>query len=475
MRWFVAILSLVIALPAPAQQIATQTPVSKITLPDPAYIGMPIWIQIQSPENYPVHYPSSTAPNDFNCNKVEVKRNGVAVPPVIGLPAAGRAGPACGWMGVSGMATGKLPLHLQYLLTEPGDYVVRFTRYQYGRDLKIEIGEQSDSVRMHVQRAPPEMVESWLRSTLGHIPDFPGALLGDALPSLLASRDARVLQLMIETSYNSNDMVARYAANSLKLFDAEQVRPVLLSALRQRGPNEALGYLFASSGTLIKPIVPEIIRASLSRLHSTNPVEVASAILPYFAMSPADLNQVSQALQTELDAVIAQRNEKAASLLALFLASTPAPTGRPILWKLIDADLATEQSMICVTWYKDKSDLPRLTSVLQQKKPTDPNGREHGSVTNDLEAHYGIDARPYLRQLLASSNQTWVRTAAAKGLVHLNDRAGWEFFVGVMNDRPFYRGEMVQWLGDLFPALRGADNATILSYLDTRLASSLTP
>ena len=57
----------------------------------------------------------------------------------------------------------------------------------------------------------------------------------------------------------------------------------------------------------------------------------------------------------------------------------------------------------------------------------------------------------------------------------MNDRGGWEFFIGVINDRPFYRGEMVQWLGDIFPALRGADDPTILSYLNSRLAGSLTP
>jgi hypothetical protein len=481
MRWCILLVAALIAPTLSAQQGPPQIPVSTIVLPDPAYIGMPIWMQIQSPTNYPVHYPSSTTPNDFYCNKVEVKRNGVTVPPVIGFPAAGRAGAACGWLGVAGTAEAKLPLHLQYPLSEPGTYMVRFTRSQLNRDLKMEIGEQSDWVPMHVLRPPPEMVESWLGSALAKLPDSPGALLGDALPSLLASRAPRVLQVMIETSYNSNDALARYAADSLRLFDPEQVRPVLVSALRQRGSNEALGYLFASDGALSKPIVPEITRASLSRLHSANPVEVASAIQalnmlrqPYFGLSPGDLTQISQAVQAEIDAVIAQRNEKAASLLAQFLASTPPPVGRPMLWRLIDAGLATEQSMICVTWYQDKSDLPRLTAILKQKKASDPTGREHNSVTTDLQ-RYGLAARPYLRELLVSSNQTWVRTAAAKGLVQLNDRAGWEFFIGVINDRPFYRGEMVQWLGDIFPSLRGANDATILSYLDSRLASSSTP
>jgi hypothetical protein len=488
MRWCILLIGALIASAVSAQQSPSQIPVSKIVLPDPAYIGMPIWLQVQSPTDYLVRYPSSTTANDFDCYKIEVMRNGVTVPPVIGLPAAGRAGPVCGWLSVAGIADAgaKLPLHLQYPLTETGTYMVRFTRSQLGRDLKMEIGEQSDWVPMHVLHAPPEMVESWLRNTLAKLPHSPGALLGDALPSLLVSRDSRVLQVMIETSYNSNDALARYAADSLQLFDPEQVRPALVSALRRRGSNEALGYLFASRGGLIKPIVPEIIRASLPRLHSTNPAEVASSIQvlnvlrqPYFALSPADLSQISQAVQGELDAVIAQRNEKAASLLAQFLASTPATVGRPMLWKLIDADLATEQSMICVTWYRDKSDLPRLTAILKQKKPSDPDGREHSGVTGDLQPRYGSDARPYLRQLLASSNQIWVRTAAAQGLVQINDRAGWEFFVGVISDRPFYRAamvqSMVQWLNDIFPALRGSDDATILSYLNSRLAGSIAP
>jgi hypothetical protein len=484
MRWCILLIAALIAPALPAQQGLPQIPVSKIVLPDPAYIGMPIWLQVQSPTDYLVRYPSSTTANDFNCYKIEVMRNGVTVPPVIGLPAAGRTGPVCGWLSVAGLADAeaKLPLHLQYPLTEPGTYMVRFTRSQLGRDLKMEIGEQSDWVPMHVLHAPPEMVESWLRNTLAKLPDSPGALLGDALPSLLASRDPRVLKVMIETSYNSNLTLARYAADSLRLFDPEQVRPALVTALRQRGSNEALGYLFASDGALTKPIVPEIIRASLPRLHSANPVEVASAIQvlnmlrqPYFGLSPADLTQISQAVQAELDAVIAQRNEKAATLLAQFLASTPAPVGRPMLWKLIDADLATEQSMICVTWYQDKSDLPRLTAILKQKKASDPTGQEHNSVTTDLQTRYGLAARPFLRDLLASSNQAFVRTAAAQGLVQMNDRGGWEFFIGVINDRPFYRGEMVQWLGDIFPALRGADDPTILSYLNSRLAGSLTP
>jgi hypothetical protein len=118
--------------------------IAKISLPDPAYVGMPIWMQVESPSNHTVHYPSSTTPNDFYCNEVNVKQNGRLLSPLKGFPPGGRAGAACGWLGVADIAQSKLPIHLQYPLTQPGTYLVRFTRREYRRTGKLEIAEQSD-------------------------------------------------------------------------------------------------------------------------------------------------------------------------------------------------------------------------------------------------------------------------------------------------------------------------------------------
>lgn len=478
MRRLLIPIVLVCTLAAAAQQPSGEIPRSKIVVPDPAYIGMPIWMQIESPVHYPVRYPSSTSPQDFYCNKVELKRDGVVVPLVIALPAAGRAGPACGSLGVEA-ASGQLPIHLQYPSLRPSTYMVRFTRHQYGRGLHTEIGEQSDWVPMHVRRPPPEMVEHWLTEALSHVPTTPGALLGDTLPSLLASPDPRVLQLMVDTTYNTNEMVSQYAANALALFDPEHVRSALISVLRQRGPNAALGYFFASHGDVVKGIVPDILADSLPRLHSADPVEVAGAIQtlgvlrqPYFGLSPTDLAKISAALSPAVDVVIAQSNEKGAQSLADIVGAMQVPGGRTLLWKLIEANLAVEQSMICVAWYKDPADLPRLAAILSQYDSADPHGYKHSGVVGDLERQFGNAARPYLRELLATSKQTWVKTAAAKGLVSMNDRAGWAFFVNVVNGNEFYRRELIQWLRDSFPELRGADEAVILNFLEARLAAS---
>lgn len=454
--------------------------VAKISLPDPAYVGMPIWMQVASPTGYKIHYPSSTTPNDFFCNEVEVKQDGRLPQPLVGFPAAGRAGPACGWLGIPDNAESKLPIHLQYPLTEPGTYMVRFTRREYRRAQPgTGIAEQSDWVPLHLRAAPPEMVELWLTGQLSDLPGTPGRLLGDALPSLLASRDRRVLQLMIETSYHADSAVAAYAANSLELFDPERVRAQLLSVLRERGPNDALGYLFSSRGNIVLPIADQIVATSVRHLRSPVPVEVEAAVHvlsimrdPYFHLSAETVAQIASALQSEVDFVVAQKNDKAAWWIANFLGQTRPPIGRALLWKLIDAGLAAEQSLICVTWFHDPSDLPRLTAVVKQDSPSDPHGYGHSSVVMDMQTQYGTVAQPYLRDILASSKQTWVRTAAAQGLVQMNDRAGWEFFIGVVRQHPFYGDEMVRWLGGVFPAIHDADDAAIITFLTSKLATA---
>jgi hypothetical protein len=474
--WFVTVCVQVVL----GQQGAPSVHVAKISLPDPAYIGMPIWMQVISPTGYKIHYPSSTTPNDFYCSEVEVKQDGRLLQPLIGLPAGGRGGAACGWLGVPDTAESKLPIHLQYLLTEPGTYMVRFTRREYRRlQPGTGIAEQSDWVPLHLRAAPPGIVEHWLTGQLSDLPGTPGRLLGDALPSLLASRDRRVLQLMIETSYHADAAVAAYTANSLELFDPERVRAQLLSGLRERGPNDALGYLFSSRGNIVLPIAAQIAATSVLHLRSPVPVEVEAAVHvlsimcdSYYRLSAETVAQIASALQSEVDFVVAQKNDKAAWWIANFLGQTRPPVGRVLLWKLIDARLATEQSLICVTWFHDPSDLPRLTAVVKQDSPSDPHGYGHSSVVMDMQTQYGTIVQPYLRDILASSKQTWVRTAAAQGLVRMNDRAGWEFFIVVIRQRPFYRDEMVRWLGEPFPVIRDAGDAAIITFLTSRLANA---
>lgn len=91
-----------------------------------------------------------------------------------------------------------------------------------------------------------------------------------------------------------------------------------------------------------------------------------------------------------------------------------------------------------------------------------------------MKTEYGTVSRPYLRDVLASSKQTWVRTAAAQGLVEMNDRAGWGFFLDVIKQRPFYRDEMVRWLADRFPETRNSDDALLATFLQSKMSTAST-
>ncbi|HYL15643.1 MAG TPA: hypothetical protein VEV41_21595 [Terriglobales bacterium] len=393
-------------------QNAPSIPVAKISLPDPAYVGMPIWMHVDSPTKYTIHYPSSTTPNDFYCNEVEVKQDERLLPPLEGVPPGGRGGPACGFLGVVDTAQSKLPIHLQYPLTQPGTYLVRFTRREYRGAGKLEVAEQSDWTVLHLRTAPPGMIESWLNHQLSTLPVTAGPLLGEALPSLLASRDNRVLHLMIETTYQGcaagvwgcpESALAGYAAESLKLFEPAEVRTQLLLAISQHGPSDALAWMLNPRDHA--PIAPQIVAATLPRLHSSVPAEVEAAVHTlyllrdsHYGLPSATVARIEHALQPAVDFVIAQRNEKAAQWMAQFLASVGPLAGRPLLWKLTEARLATEQSMICLTWLHDPSDLPRLTAIVKQKDASDPPGYDsHAGVVGNMQTNYGTLARPYLR------------------------------------------------------------------------------
>jgi len=465
-------------LPLLAQGDNRPAAAAHITFRTSGYAGMPIWMRVESDSGYKIHYPSSANPRDFYCNQVEVKKDDRPLAPSLMLPSGPRNGPACGWLGIADIAESELPIHLQYDFTQPGTYMVRFSRRTYQQG-KLGVVEQSEWTALQLRPAPPAEIENWLTARLASLPNSAGRLLGDALPSLLASRDSRVLELMVQMSYHQDPAVALYAANSLGMFDPVKVRAQVLEALRQKGSNDALTYLLNSGGRLLEPLIPDILEAALEHMKSTDPVHLARSLHtlttlrnPYFKLPDATLAKMDTAVRESLDVVIAQRNNEAAWSIANYLGQTRFSGSRDMLWRLIDAQLASEQSLICVTWFRDSSDLPRLSAIAKTYDAGDPHGYQHSSVVMHMQTQYGSAARPYLREILNSSKQTWVRTAAAQGLVQLNDRAGWGFFADMIREKPFYRDEMMRWLGNLYPDLRDADDATAADRIHARIAAA---
>jgi hypothetical protein len=131
---------------------------------------------------------------------------------------------------------------------------------------------------------------------------------------------------------------------------------------------------------------------------------------------------------------------------------------------MADANLAVEQSLICITWFKDASDLLKLTTVTETYDPDDPHGYRRASVAEAIGS-YGQIALPYLHRLLQNSRQTWVRTSTAKALASMNDPDGFQFFIAMLKDKPFYTNELIGWLKDTFPTLKTADASRTMAFL----------
>lgn len=109
----------------------------KISVAGVARVGAPIWVQVEMPYGWAeVVYPVSSAPADFGCNALEVRRrNGVLLLPRLVEHRVGAyigPGNGCGndlaSGGVQMAKQGRLPLHVQYRLEQPGQYEVRYKR-----------------------------------------------------------------------------------------------------------------------------------------------------------------------------------------------------------------------------------------------------------------------------------------------------------------------------------------------------------
>ena len=61
-----------------------------------------------------------------------------------------------------------------------------------------------------------------------------------------------------------------------------------------------------------------------------------------------------------------------------------------------------------------------------------------------------------------------MQTSCARELVQAGHRSGFVFIAQAIEQNKFYRREMVQFVQDSFPELRGADDSKVLAFLKAR-------
>jgi hypothetical protein len=137
-------------------------------------------------------------------------------------------------------------------------------------------------------------------------------------------------------------------------------------------------HAFSSYATLLARIAEQIANVAIENLHS-NPMQVAAAVHmleisanPIYRLRDTSAERIRRSLEEAVEAVVEQKNERGALWLARYLPVPNASTAHAALWKLIDARLALEQSLICLTWLHDTQDLPRIAGIVEKYDTADP-------------------------------------------------------------------------------------------------------
>jgi hypothetical protein len=193
-----------------------------------AYVHMPIWIEVDQPMPYDIHYPYQTWPWDFGGYQLEVRRNGQPLPRVGPYVAAGGVGIGIvgGTVAPQDSPRSRLPLHLVYRFDQPGTYSVKFTAWRpvppNFRSQKIVC--ESDWTDIIVEPFSEAQRDRWLQAEAAKAKSAtPGQLVGDVIPSLLALPDEKALVLLLPFLDHPNDLVRQFVRQSLSAFDPDLV------------------------------------------------------------------------------------------------------------------------------------------------------------------------------------------------------------------------------------------------------------
>ena len=439
-----------------------------LSLEQPAHVGGPVWVHIQAPP-FPwygdVQYPVGVHPADFGCHELEVRHNGTLLPRILMRATGGIAnGLMCGNIGIPGhemQHKNRLPLHLQYRFDKPGVYEVRYTRRRgLPGTPDSQTIFQTAWTRIEIQPAQP--------GTPIAPPQDPGEALSDYLPGILGFPDDAHLALVTDYLYHSNDTVRQYTSLGLAYWPGDGINRRLTDLLHARGPSDVV-----VERTFRTPGAVDFI---LPHLRSENPVLVRGAITGVtrlvFAdpplLSPEARARAEDALISAAEHVLRVADAQTANNYASALGGVHDPRAHDLLWDFVNRYVLTEQSLIAITWFKNPADLPRFAMLLEAPAKGDAMQSTYSSLPYAIHRVYGDAALPVLESAIQKSGYVWVQTNCARELVQAGRKSGFAFIAQAIEQNKFYRREMVQFVQDRFPELRGADDTKVLAFLKAR-------
>jgi hypothetical protein len=466
--------------------VAFGKPKVMLSVEGPAYVHMPVWIALKRPLPYNVAYPYALNPGNFGGGRFEVRHNGIVLKPLeIQDPPGGMAisGRLNGSIAPAGSPPGRLPLHLQYRFDTPGRYEIRFigTRLDFGsvpgvHEMQIHQVQVDESDWTEIDLLPYSDAErgNWIQEQIAKMPSSPGLLVGDAIPGLLAVPDQLALRAILPGLYHSNDLVRRYVAASLTMFDNALVANELTSLTRDKGPTEEIARMLDQKEELFRGGHQALLAAMPGFLNSGLPLQQAGALQYLVWSQNHDWGKTAE-FKTRLSAmvlgaahgILESSDARLQQLLAEALGSIKTDPSRDLLWLMIETGKSEGQSRIALTWIGDLRDLARLAGLLTRTNPADPNAMD-SSLPYSLHRAYGDASLPLLKQAARDTTQVGMRISCAKELIIAGQVEGFQYLLQAMDERPSFKPEALQFARDHFAELRGQNEGALLAFLKTK-------
>ncbi|MDX9975718.1 MAG: hypothetical protein RBU21_22245 [FCB group bacterium] len=402
----------------------------------PTFASMPIWVRIEcasvSPDNgssefqpQPVtiwpSFPFALQWEDSARYDFEVRRNGQPLSPV---PSE--------WLNSRGSMPGpqppglsRLPLHLRYKISAPGDYEVRLVALKYGRRAEEFCSEWFP---FHAEQPTDEQLETFRRQLETAIPSDPETLVGEYLPSLVANPEPAEFNLLkphlaIGGGHNC-------AWNMLNFFPAESIRPTVLALLAEKGPYGALKDHVATRTDLYASDVDEMAATAIqgfvdapeARIKDVS--EFLRILERCYGLAAEHRTKMNDAVRTAITAL--KKKSALPPEFLSYIAVNKLTEYRPLLREAAENPKLNEQALTCLTCMPDPQDLPRITeSILQTGNDTSkPNLSQ---LVDRMDKAYGEAAIPYLKEIVANAANIHVLRLSALILARHNQPEGYQY------------------------------------------------
>ena len=455
-------------------------PYIELSLAEPAYVGMPVWIRVYSRGRPAAQYPASLNPMDVGCVDLNVRHDGKLLPRIPEDPRMQEgifAGVQCG--GVSYSETirpGQIPLHLIYRFEEPGTYEVQTIIHNAApANAPGRILGDSAWTPIQVLPASADQRAQWLADLSRSLPTGRVEILNDLLPSVLGVPDEASLAIVLHYLHHPDQIVRRYAMHALGYWPKPEADAGIQTAFKQHGPTDVISDWLARDASLSQEEADQRAERLIGYLRASSPVQLRGSIFALGGLALRDNAPVSAPVRERAAAALMDAAEHIASTAdeqtVIDFAASVGRIGdaraRRLLWDFVQRGIAVGQSLAAIAWQRDSDDLAKLGALLRSP-PEGISERDLLVLPNVLRAQYQSEALPYLEAALRGTAAEGIKASCARELILLGHPSGFAFVRNAIEQNSRYESSLVQFIKDQFRELREADDSAILEFLAQR-------